>query len=116
MQDTVDPAAAPPRTPGADHRGHAAAVCALYRFKREPAADVHIPMRSGSTRPYTLPARRRRCRCRPVTGDGVEPHTLPAGVPCAHARRSSLAAHENFRRRWYVLRDSVAGSVPGIPA
>jgi len=40
-----------------------------------------------------------------VTGDDVEPHTLPAGVPCAHARRSSVAAHENFRRPWYVLRD-----------
>jgi hypothetical protein len=50
----------------------------------------------------------------PVTGDDVEPHTLPAGVPCAHARRSSLAAHENFRRPWYVLRDSVAGSVHEI--
>jgi len=34
-----------------------------------------------------------------VTGDDVEPHTLPAGVPCTHARRSSVAAHENFRRR-----------------
>ena len=49
-----------------------------------------------------------------VTGDDVEPHTLPAGVPCAHARRSSVATHENFRRPWYVLRDSAAGSVHEI--
>jgi hypothetical protein len=49
-----------------------------------------------------------------VTGDDVEPHTLPAGVPCTHARRSSVAGHENFRRPWYVLRDSAAGSVHEI--
>jgi hypothetical protein len=50
----------------------------------------------------------------PVTGDDVEPYNLPAGVPCAHARGSSLAADENLRRPWYVLRDGAAGSVHEI--
>ena len=50
-----------------------------------------------------------------VAGADVEPRTLPAGVPCTHARRSSVAGHENFRWPWYVLkRQSVAGSVHEI--
>lgn len=40
-----------------------------------------------------------------VAGADVEPHTLPAGVPCAYARGSSVAAYQIFRRPWYVLRD-----------
>ena len=49
-----------------------------------------------------------------VAGADVEPHTLPAGVPGTHARGSSVAAHQNFRRPWYVLRDIAAGSVHEI--
>jgi hypothetical protein len=30
---------------------------------------------------------------RPVAGDDVGPSSHPVGVPCAHARSSSLAAH-----------------------
>jgi hypothetical protein len=59
-----------------------------------------LPARSARAAPATMPMLPPL-----VTGDDVEPHTLPAGVPCAHARRSSVAAHENFRRPWYVLRD-----------
>jgi hypothetical protein len=43
MQDTVDPAAAPPRTLAQIIEDARRAVCSLYRFKRKPEADIHIP-------------------------------------------------------------------------
>jgi len=43
MPDTVDPASAPPRTLAQIIEDGRGAVCGLYRFKREPEPDVHIP-------------------------------------------------------------------------
>ena len=48
MQDTVDPAAAPPRTLAQIIEDARRAVCGLYRFKREPEADVRIPRARGT--------------------------------------------------------------------
>ena len=42
MQDTVDSAAAPPRTLAQIIEDARRAVCSLYRFKRKPEADIHI--------------------------------------------------------------------------
>ena len=50
----------------------------------------------------------------PVTGDDVEPHTLPASVPVRPRPEVILATYQNFRRPWYVLTDSVAGGVHEI--
>jgi hypothetical protein len=49
MQDTVDPAASPPRTLAQIIEDARRAVCGLYRSKREPEADVHIPAAGGTT-------------------------------------------------------------------
>jgi len=103
-------------------RGTAAAT-SMTCARRSPGWRPSLP---AAARPPTSAAGHRRAartaRAAPTTmpmlpplatGDDVEPHTLPAGVPCTHVRRSSVAAHENFRRPWYVLRDS-AGSVHEI--